>query len=148
VGNAGSNGGLTGLRFASVAIPRGAVILSANVEMYSTQNNWIVMGLEIRADASDSSAGFTVANPVSARALTSAFILHNSNTRWLPNSWNVLDSVTPVLQEIVNRPGWQNGNAMSLVIIGRGGNWSRKFIAAFETNPALATRLVITYRVN
>jgi hypothetical protein len=51
-----------------------------------------------------------------------------------------------VIQEVVSRPGWQSGQSLAVIIQGTSANaWARKFVHSFESNPALAPRLVITY---
>lgn len=135
----------TGLRFINLSIPRGAIIDSARLEFYSTANQWIGMSLQLAADAADSSAPFTTSALPSARTLTVARINHTSNVRWNINTWYAFDDMRFVVQEIVNRPGWQTGGSMSFILRGTGAAFGRKFVRAFEGGATTATRLVITY---
>ncbi|NWG17730.1 MAG: hypothetical protein HXY41_13975 [Chloroflexi bacterium] len=135
-----------GLRFNNVAIPRGATITSARLEIYSPSAQWISLNLQIAADASDNSAPFSASSRPSQRLLTAAVVNHTSNEGWNVNVWYTLHDVSAVVQEVINRPGWQSGSSLSLIVRGIGGApWSRKLSWAFEGSPAFTPRLVITY---
>ena len=137
-----------GLRFNNINIPRGAVITSARVEMYSVnQAQWITTGFQLAGEAVDNATTFAANNKPSQRPLTAARITHSSNTQWGVNTWYVLQDVLPVVQEIINRPGWRPGNSLALILRGTGGPWGRKYGWAYESSPANAARLVITYTV-
>ena len=136
----------SGLRFNSINIPRGAVITSARIEVYSVnQSQWTQIAFLIAGDAVDNSATFSASSKPSQRPLTTVRINHNTNTNWAINTWYVLQDVTPIVQEIVSRSGWQSGNSLAFILRGMGAAWGRKYAWAYEANPANAARLVITY---
>jgi len=57
-----------------------------------------------------------------------------------------LNDIKTIIQEIVNRPDWQAGNTLSIVLRGTAsGVWSRKFVKSFEAGASTAPKLVITY---
>ena len=92
------------------------------------------------------SAPYTATSRPSQRTPTAAQVNHSSNARWLPNTWYALGDMKTVLQEVVNRPDWQSGNAVSAILKGSGtGTWSRKFFRSFEAGAVTAPRLVVTY---
>jgi type IV pilus assembly protein PilY1 len=64
---------------------------------------------------------------------------------WSANTWYDLDDLSPVIQEMVNRPGWQSGNTLALIVKGTGAAYGRKLISSYDGDPAHAPRLVITY---
>ncbi|MBV6428620.1 MAG: hypothetical protein KIPDCIKN_03155 [Haliscomenobacter sp.] len=109
-----------GLRFRNIDIPQGAVIDSAFVVVYSHEgkSKEDVANLTIIGDASDNAPTFTEDSLIDKRART------NSKVRWIVNEeWKLWQPYrTPdlksVIQEIVNRPGWQPGNALALVVLG------------------------------
>ncbi len=145
IGNGGTTStSYTGLRFNNVNIPQGAMVLTAHIEVRSSQAQWINLALQFAAEAANDSAVFSSSSRPSQRSLTAISVNHSSNASWVSGQWYNLNDISGVIQEVVNRSGWQSGNALSLIIKGTGGNWSRKFISAFESNPALAIRLVIT----
>ncbi len=145
IGSAGSANSYLGLRFNNITVPQGATVLSAVLEFYTPSNTWIALNLNIGADAVDNSANFALGAAPSLRPLTTARVTHVSDVGWTAGGWNVLDDVRPLVQEIINRSGWQAGNSLSLIIRGNGSNWARKFVSSYEGNPAFAPRLTIQY---
>jgi PKD repeat protein len=149
LGNAGTQDrrSYTGLRFQKVLIPQGATILSAHIELYLPEQQWIEMHFNIGAEAADNSSPFTRDNKPSNRALTVTQVEHASSNRWSAGEWQSLDDIKLVIQEVVNRPGWTSGNSLSLIFQGfGGGSWGRKFVSSYDGDPAHAPRLVITYQ--
>jgi len=112
-----------GMRFAGLAIPRGAVVTRAYIQFEAKEAQSEVTSLTIRGQAADNAATFSTSSNVSSRARTTAAV------GWAPAAWAVLNEIganqrTPdlsaVVQEIVNRPGWVSGNAMVILINGTG----------------------------
>ncbi|MEO8610210.1 MAG: SH3 domain-containing protein [Chloroflexota bacterium] len=133
------------LRFTNVAIPPGSTIHAAHLEVYATQDEWISLAYSLQAESADNSDPFTSDDPPSKRALTEAVVEHESNVQWLANRWYPLDDIGVVVQAVIDRPGWQSGNSLSIIATGseNGGNFARKFFSAFEADPLRAARLVI-----
>lgn len=136
---------LVGVRFAGVGVPRGATIESASVQFQVDEASPDAAALAIRGEASDDSASFRSASgDVSARPLTSAGIA------WTPPPWSTVGAagsdqqtpeLAPIIQEIVDRPGWSSGNALSLVFEGSG----RRTAEAWDGTSAGAALLRIRY---
>jgi hypothetical protein len=146
LGNGGSANSFDGFRFSGVSVPRGAAIAAAHLDMYSAQDQWIGVAFTIAGDSTGNSAPFTNSARPSQRPLTTANVAHSSNSRWLPNTWYSLNDIKTIIQEIVNRPDWQAGNTLSIVLRGTAsGVWSRKFVKSFEAGASTAPKLVITY---
>jgi hypothetical protein len=135
----------TGLRFNNITIPQGAVITSAKLMLYSPSTQWISIGLQINADASDNSAPFSDASLPSKRPLTAAVVKHQSNAPWSANTWYTFDEMRTVVQEVVSRPGWKSGNSISIIMKGTIAAWGRKFMVSQDGNPAFGPKLVITF---
>jgi hypothetical protein len=66
-------------------------------------------------------------------------------------AWNVINEAGPnqktpdlktIVQQVVSRPGWASGNAMSFVVTGTG----TRTAIAFDTNPTLAAKLIVNYQ--
>ena len=114
-----------GLRFAGLAVPPGATISNAYVQ-FTTQATGptAVTSLTIKGEAADNPGTFTTTlGNISARATTSAAV------GWSVPIWTSVgaagqDQRTPnlatVVQQLVSRPGWANGNAIVLIITGTG----------------------------
>ncbi|HZN41543.1 MAG TPA: hypothetical protein VFD82_22245 [Planctomycetota bacterium] len=142
------NGGvnqLVGYRFASLTIPAGAVIMSANIQFTTETATTTGTQLFIAGQASDNALTFQgQANNISLRPVTAARVT------WQPLSWTVVGQAgdnqrTPnlknVVQEITNRPGWVSGNAMAFVVSGSG----LRVASSYNKNRNRAAKLVVTY---
>lgn len=145
-GNSGPGAGhYLALRFTDVAIPPGSIINTAHLEVYHTSEQWIYLTYDIAAEAADTSEPFSSDNLPSERPLTSEIVSHESDIKWLANTWYPLNEMASVIQEVINRPGWQINNSLSIIAQGTelGGDFGRKFFSSFENEPLLAVRLVL-----
>lgn len=134
-----------GLRFTGIDIPAGAIITSAYIQFSAKEVGAAATSLQIRGLASDDLAPFTTArNNLSSRPTTSAVV------SWQPVAWTLIDEagaaqrtpdLTVVLQEIIDRGGWQAGNDLAFVITGNG----TRTAYAFESSPLKAPLLHIEY---
>jgi len=134
-----------GLRFNGVTIPQGATIMAAQLEFYSTVQQTAALDVQIWGQAADNAVTFDAGTKPSTRLHTTAVIAHSSNTQWNANSWNGLHDVKDVVQEIVNRAGWQSGNSLALLLQGANASSVFKSARSYEGAANLAPRLVITY---
>ena len=135
---------LVAMRFPAVTIPRGAVIERAYLELTTDEATSEATTLLIEGQAADNAAVLSsTAHNLSGRNRTIA------HAHWTPAAWTTLDTVhcTPdlsaIVQEIVNRPGWQSGNALTLLL---GGNGKRVAVSA-DGNPDAAPLLDVRYRL-
>ncbi|MGI9605612.1 MAG: Ig-like domain-containing protein [Acidimicrobiales bacterium] len=121
----GSRGPQTvGMRFVGVTVPAGATVTSAWVQFQTDETDTGSSSVEIRGQASDDPVTFTNNNgDVSSRPTTVAAV------PWSVPVWSTVgeagpDQQTPdlagVVQEIIDRPGWVDGNAMVLLVTGSG----------------------------
>jgi WD40 repeat protein len=144
------NGGSTtssylGLRFNNVAVPRGATITSAKLQVYSAQAQWITLSAQFAAEATDNAATFSLSSKPSQRTLTTARVNHSSNVSWNATTWYDLDDISAIIQEVTNRTGWQSGNSLAIIVKGTDGAFGRKYFTSFDTGATYAPKLVITY---
>ena len=146
VGNAASpTASFSGFRFANLAIPPGAVIGSARLELRAASQQWLSMNFEFAVEQSANSAPFSASSPPGSRTLFPQRVLHASDAQWLAGTWYQLDQLNALVQAAINQPGWASGNALSIIVRGTGQTWARKFATAFEGGAAFAPRLVVTY---
>ena len=135
-----------GLRFTALNIPSDAIITSAYltfgaISADSPNTNNGATNLTIKAQAADNPATFTnSAYNISNRPTTSSLVA------WTPSSWTTGISynspdLSPVVQEIISRPGWMVGNSMVFIITGTGS----RSADSYDGNPSNAPKLVITY---
>ncbi len=135
---------VVGLRFAGVLVPQGVTVTGAYVQFTSTKSQAGATSLSIVGQASDDAASFTShSTDITSRPRTAASV------PWTPDAWASGDAgaaqqtpdLAPILGEIVDRPGWQAGNAVVLMVSGNGVRtaWS------YDGNPPAAATLVIDY---
>ena len=113
-----------GLRFPKVPLDPGSKIKHAFVQFEVGEGSKEPTRLEIRGHAADDAPPFSAeAFNISKRPVTEAM------ASWEPQAWTAnakpgpdhrTADLSPVVQEIVNRPGWKRGNALALVIRGSG----------------------------
>lgn len=117
------NPNVVGLRFSSVNIPKNATITSASIQFKSLEASSGSANFKVEGLMSNSASPFTATtNNISQRERTS------SSTSWAVGTWSAgeegADTTTPNLknqvQEIINRSGWNEGNALAFVVTGTG----------------------------
>lgn len=134
-----------GLRFRDIAVPQGATITNAYIQFTVDETHSTATSVTLRAEATDSSPAFSSASyNVSSRNTTSAFV------NWQPPAWTQVgaagaDQRTPnlknVIQEVVNRAGWQSGNELSVIITGSG----ERVAESYNGSSSKAPQLTIEY---
>jgi hypothetical protein len=140
----GGGAQIVGLRFAGVGVPAGAAITRAELRFTAAQPSLVPSTLTITAEASDDATEFSPASrDLSARSGTSTAV------SWSPPPWTTGESgpaqrtpdLSAVIQEIVDRPGWNSGNAIAVLITGSG----QRHASAHDHDPALAPVLHVEY---
>lgn len=123
--NIGSVSNVVGLRFKDVVIPQGAAITGAYLSFKARASNSDAASFTIVGQDSDNAQelinekvnGLTDTN---YRPETTASVSWDNVPAWTADSWYNSDDIIGVIQEIVDRPGWQSGNAMLFKIRGTG----------------------------
>jgi hypothetical protein len=114
---------LVGMRFANINIPQGTNIVSAYIQFWADDANDGACNLNIQAEDIDNSATFTNDdNNISNRIRT------NASVNWQPDRWVKHDEgeaqrtpdIKNVIQEVVDRNGFDSGNAITIIITGSG----------------------------
>lgn len=137
------SGSYLGLRFSGVNISQGTRISGAKIRLYIPTTAWITSNVVIAADNTGNSPMFSSSSRPSMRTLTNAKVSYNANSRWDGGRWYELVDISPVIQEVVNRSDWRSGNSISIIIKGNGGQWGRKYVAAFDRGVETAPQLQI-----
>jgi hypothetical protein len=145
-------GFIAGFRFTNVTIPQGAVILAARLAVQGANNaprNQNSLSLVYAMQADDNPTTFTTApNDLSSRPTTAAVVED------YPLPWTRVASarnysafnLAPIIQAIVDRPGWVSGNAMALLVRDDGSEGHRRF-KSWDADPSMAPILRIDYVV-
>ncbi|UCH24796.1 MAG: metallophosphoesterase, partial [Trueperaceae bacterium] len=127
-----------GLHFDDIYVPNGATVRSVFVRFTTKEGSFDATDLTIRAQASSNAPPIGSSSfGISVRARTEASV------SWSPEDWLTLGdaglaqttpNLAPLIQEIIDRPGWQPGNALLLMIEGTG----RRVAQSFDSDPAHA----------
>lgn len=136
---------LIGMRWTDMNIPKGAVITSAYIQFAVDELYANPTSLTLRGFGHDNLATFSNSmGDISARAVTVA------TASWAPIEWTVLQEQgvnqrTPdlkaLLQEIVDRAGWAQGNALGIRITGTG----KRTVESYDGSVNEAPMLVVKY---
>ena len=139
---------LVGLRFTKLGIPQGAKIHRAEVRFKADERDEGSLKLTLRAEQSDSAAPFAEKSRNLSSRKTSASVT------WQPAAWRTVGEhggkqftpdLSKLLQEVVNRPGWQQGNAFALLI--SSSSKAKRVAESYRGDPKGAPQLYIEYSV-
>lgn len=134
---------IVGLRFQNLAIPRGARITSAHLEVRAGLAHSSPVTLQVRAQAADNAPTFTSArHNISSRPTTAAVATWRP-VAWTQGRWGRSSELKDVIQEVVSRSGWRSGNALALIVTGDGRG--ERAAIAFGGNPANVPVLVVSF---
>lgn len=106
-----------GLRFRDLALPQGANILSARLEMSASYDNDNPMYIRYRGEKTSDSLPFTNADgDLAARAenLTDNWV-NQAMGPWKQNLRYESEDLAPIVQELVDDPDWCGGQAMTFL---------------------------------
>lgn len=140
---------VVGMRFAAVAIPPGSQVVAAHIQFSALEvTTGAPASLSVRAQAVDDAPGFNdVLADLSSRPTTAAA------ASWQPGDWPTAGErgdaerttdLSPVIQEVIDRPGWASGQAIAILVTGQGRRAAQSFDAAAPGQPpALVVRFVV-----
>ena len=104
--------------FGSVAIPQGAVITTALLSFKSFDNfSSTTVNLKVFGNAADNAAPPTTWGEATGLALTTANVAWSALPSWTTGTRYTAPDVKDIIQEIVNRSGWVNGNNLQLMVL-------------------------------
>lgn len=141
-----------GLRYDDLAIPQGATITNAYIQFTADSDESNAANLSIFVEDVDNSDTFQSTDD----ELSSRVKISNSIS-WIVNGWTDGDAglteqtpnIMSLIQQIINKPTWQSGNAITIFIDGTGtrsaysrdtdANKSPKLIVEFSYNSPLTS---------
>lgn len=106
---------MVGLRFQSIAIPQGATITEAYVTFTASSDKSDATSVRIYAEDTDDASSFSSSDDdLSDRTKTSTYV------DWKISSWDKKEryntpDIKSVVQSLVKRSGWSNGNDMNII---------------------------------
>lgn len=148
-GLASANDDYVGMRWTGVTIPNGATITNASIQFHvdSVDDN-AALNVRFFGDDTDSAPIFTTTDfDISSRNRTTAFV------NWTIPAWTSVHDegaaqLTPdlssIIQEIVDRTGWVDGNDLAIYTDGWVGTGERT-AEAFDGEPASAPEISISF---
>jgi hypothetical protein len=109
-----------GLRFQNITIPQGAVIEKTYIEVTSHEPKTTedIANITISADASDNAPTFTMDALISDRTTTSSQVEWKVAEEWGLWTKQQTPELKSIVQEIVDRSGWQSGNSIAFIVSG------------------------------
>jgi secreted PhoX family phosphatase len=148
VEDGGDGNQFVGLRFASVNLPKNAIIDSAFIQFTVDETNSGATSVVIQAEDVDSSSTFTSSQfNISSRTNTTASVNWNNIPAWGTVAAATMDQRTPdvssLVSAIMNRPGWNQGNPITFLITGTG----ERTAEAHNGTGAQAAELIVHYSV-
>ncbi|HKE70733.1 MAG TPA: hypothetical protein VKB55_15845, partial [Nocardioidaceae bacterium] len=145
LGADGNTQQIVGTRFTGLQVPAGATVTNAYVQFRTDEVSTDATNLTIRAEAADNTPTYqAVSGNLANRATTTA------NVAWTPPAWNTVGesaaaqrtpNIASLVQAVVDRPGWSQGNALAVQFRGTG----RRTAEAFEGGGASAPLLHVEY---
>ena len=118
-----------GVRFTNISLPRGSRVIDAYVKLFSIglPNRNDHVSCTIYADNVDTSDDFYTKGCLDrcGRIYTTNSVLWDAITPF--TQWIKTPALTDIIQEIIERPGWEQGNSISLLFITRHTNNSAAF---------------------
>jgi hypothetical protein len=136
-----------GMRFNGLSIQRGATVTNAYIQFQVDEATSDLTSLNIRGETTDNAPTFSAGiNSVLARVLTTASVA------WAPASWLTIGEasaaqrtpdISAVIEEITDRPGWEIGNSLVIVVNGTG----VRIAESFDGDPAGAALLHVEYEL-
>ncbi len=109
-----------GMRFRDIAIPPGATIDSVFIEVFSHESKTPedVARITVSAEATDDAQTFTEDQLITDRTQTEAKILWEVAEEWGLWTPHLTPDLKDIVQEIVNRDGWEAGNSIAFIFQG------------------------------
>ncbi|HHB93935.1 MAG TPA: hypothetical protein ENK88_02140, partial [Campylobacterales bacterium] len=134
---------VVGIRFQNLNIPQGATITKAYIQFEVDETSSKSTHLTIKGEDTDNSSSFSSSDyDISSRDTTSI----SNNINWHPQKWKHKNehgakqrtpNLKNIVQEIINRDGWNNGNAMSFIITGSGKRVAESYDGESDASPLL-----------
>ena len=139
---------IVGMRFSSLNIPQGATILNAYLQFKVDEASADSTTLFLQGETVEDALSFaSTRNDISSRPRTTAMV------SWSPPAWTSVGEagpdqrtpdLSPIIQEIVNRAGWTNGNSLVIIVTGTG----KRVAESFDGDSAGAPLLHVEYVLN
>ena len=141
-----------GLRWRNVPIPQGAIIERATITFTAAKVGSNPVDIKFFGQAADNASKFNATESnISSRLKTAALVKWRRVPSWDARNQSGPAQRTPdlsrIIQEVVDRPGWEEGNNMVIIAkpIWRNSNFGPRVAKSFDANPNNAPLLHVEY---
>lgn len=137
---------ISGHRLTNVAVPKGADIIAATIQIWASGGALDDANIDIHAEDVDDAANFIDTADVMSRDRTAASVA------WVENGLNggrfqTSPDISAVIQEVVDRGSWASGNALVILLKGKS-DISKSLVTSSHLNADIeALKLDITYAI-
>ena len=123
-----------GFRFTDLNFSSSPEVSNVRLEFWVDGAYTTPLHLRIYGEATDNPETFSAGSKPSDRLLTTNYVdwILTTNDVWQWNTKRSTPDVTPILKEILDRPGWSEGNAVAFIITNVESNNQHRRIYAFE----------------
>ena len=137
---------MSGMVFRNVNIPKGTEIIGAHLKIRSYNNRLtdMVYG-RIQAEAADDAVSCGAFRSIGTLPRTSDSVDWDHSEPWLENTWYESPNLAGVIQEVINRDGWQPNNSLTILYSTRDREGGYRNISSFDRGSDYAPILEITY---
>ena len=134
----GSRDQEVGIRFTNVQIPQGANITNVYIEFTADESQSGATSLTIHGEDRNNAGRFQDSRyNISNRRRTSASVNWPNLPAWTTGNTYRTPDLTAIVQEIVDRGGWNSGNAMVFIITGSGHRTAESYNGSQSSAPLL-----------
>jgi The GLUG motif len=132
--------------FRDVSVPQGARIVSAYLKIRScdTQLTDELYGT-IQAEDTDNAAIFDQPLDIADRPKTGASCDWDHVEPWSPDTWYESPDIVEVIQEVINRDGWSEGNSLAIFYSTRQRKGGYRQFSSYDRGVDYAPMLEIVY---
>ncbi|RJQ54023.1 MAG: hypothetical protein C4530_17175 [Desulfobacteraceae bacterium] len=141
------NGFLIGWRFEGIPIPPGSAVQEATLEVFCHIGADEPVSIRYVGEAVDGAAPFSGTGYDMINRPKTFTSLIDVPGPWLTMGWNASPDLSPILQEIIDRPGWRAGNAVAFFAEETSAAGKRG-VYMMEKGDAYAARLHVTYTIS
>ncbi|MEE9320312.1 MAG: PilC/PilY family type IV pilus protein [Granulosicoccus sp.] len=135
---------MLGLRFQGVHVPQGASIVSASIELVSQSAFTSSAQLNVRVETTDNAPPYIATSKDISNRNYGTALVWSSAAPIVANQVMFSPDITSLVSSVVNRSGWQPGNAMAFSLEGMNNNTVRT-IRSVENGETLSAQLSIYY---
>lgn len=134
-------------RFQDVQIPQGAVINSAILRVVPTTTTYDDPKLLLACEDVDNAVSFATNADVATRVASTSTTATVDWTTTNVGALAYVDSpdIKTCIQEVINRSGWEPGNALVVFAAGKSGTAGGFRVKSYNADPALAAVLEINW---